>query len=109
LVAVVKERVEADDGPIEKERIVGVSRYVTDPDLTSCEFALVIADDYNGKGLGTRLMESIMEAARDKGLTEMYGLVLANNATMLRLLRRLGFEVKPFEEDREFKLVTHTL
>jgi acetyltransferase len=109
LVAVVHERVEAENGLIDKERIVGVSRYVTDPDQTSCEFALVIADDYNGKGLGTRLMESIMEAARDKGLTEMYGLVLANNSTMLRLMRRLGFEIKPLEDDREFKLVTHAL
>jgi acetyltransferase len=88
---------------------VGVSRYVTNPDQSSCEFALVVADDFNGKGLGSRLMLSIMDVARDKGLAEIDGLVLANNPGMLKLMRSLGFVVKPFPEDADFKLVTHTL
>lgn len=88
---------------------MGVSRYVTNPDQSSCEFALVVADDFNGKGLGSRLMLSIMDVARDKGLAEIDGLVLANNPGMLKLMRSLGFVVKPFPEDADFKLVTHTL
>jgi acetyltransferase len=39
----------------------------------------------------------------------MEGLVLANNAGMLKLMRSLGFVVKPYVEDADFKLVTHTL
>jgi acetyltransferase len=110
LVAVVKERSAGADGAItETERIVGVSRYITNPDQSSCEFALVIADDFNGKGLGSRLMLSIMDVARDKGLSEIEGLVLANNPDMLKLMKSLGFAIKPFAEDRDFKLVTHTL
>ncbi len=110
LVAVVKERNAAADGEIhETERIVGVSRYITNPDQSSCEFSLVVADDFNGKGLGSRLMESIMDVARDKGLTEIDGLVLANNAGMLKLMRNLGFSIKRFAEDPDFKLVTHAL
>ena len=110
LVAVVKERNAAADGEmVETERIVGVSRYITNPDQSSCEFSLVVADDFNGKGLGSRLMESIMDVARDKGLAEIEGLVLASNAGMLRLMRGLGFAVKPFEDDPDFKLVTHAL
>ena len=73
------------------------------------EFALVVADDFNGRGLGSRLMLSIMDVARDRGLAEINGLVLANNPSMLKLMRRLGFEVKAFEEDRDFKLVVHQL
>jgi len=92
-----------------KERIVGVSRYVTNPDQTSCEFALLVADDFAGKGLGSRLMLSIMDVARDRGLAEIQGLVLANNPTMLKLMRRLGFEVRTFEDDPEFRLVVHQL
>ncbi|MGD6570446.1 GNAT family N-acetyltransferase, partial [Xanthomonas citri pv. citri] len=88
---------------------VGVSRYVTNPDQTSCEFALVVADDFNGRGLGSRLMLSIMEAARDKGLTEIQGLVLSHNPSMLKLMRRLGFEVRAYPDDPEFKLVAHQL
>ena len=110
LVALFRERTVGADGEIkETDRIVGVSRYVTNPDQSSCEFALVVADDFNGKGLGSRLMLSIMDVARDKGLTEINGLVLANNPGMLKLMRSLGFVVKPFPEDADFKLVTHTL
>jgi acetyltransferase len=69
----------------------------------------VVADDFNGKGLGSRLMESIMDVARDKGLTEIDGLVLADNSGMIRLMRGLGFAVKPFAEDRDFVLVSHAL
>jgi acetyltransferase len=110
LVAVFRERTVGADGEVtETERIVGVSRYVTNPDQSSCEFALVVADDFNGKGLGSRLMLSIMDVARDKGLTEMEGLVLANNPNMLKLMRSLGFVVKAYPDDADFRLVTHTL
>ena len=110
LVAVFKERVAAADGEFtETERIVGVSRYITNPDQSSCEFALVVSDDFSGKGLGSRLMLSIMDVAREKGLAEMDGLVLANNPGMLKLMRSLGFSVKTFAEDADFKLVSHAL
>ena len=110
LVAVAKERTPGADGAmVETQRIVGVSRYITNPDQSSCEFALVVADDFNGKGLGSRLMLSIMDVARDKGLSEIDGLVLANNPSMLKLMRSLGFTVKTYAEDPDFKLVSHLL
>ncbi len=110
LVAVYQEQVTDAQGRItETERIVGVSRYITNPDQASCEFSLVVADDFNGKGLGSRLMLSIMEEARDKGLEEIQGLVLANNQGMLKLMKSLGFQIKPFADDPGFRLVTHAL
>ena len=110
LVAVFKERTAGADGEItETERIVGVSRYITNPDQSSCEFALVVSDDFNGKGLGSRLMLSIMDVARERGLSEIDGLVLANNPGMLKLMRSLGFAVKTFAEDADFKIVSHAL
>lgn len=110
LVAIHHTRQDGPDGePVETERIVGVSRYITNPDKSSCEFSLVVADDFNGKGLGSRLMLSIMEEARDKGLTEIEGLVLANNHGMLKLMKGLGYDIKPFADDPDFKLVTHML
>jgi acetyltransferase len=110
LVAVFKERTAGADGEItETERIVGVSRYITNPDQSSCEFALVVSDDFNGKGLGSRLMLSIMDVARERGLSEIDGLVLANNPGMLKLMRSLGFSVKTFAEDADFKIVSHAL
>ncbi|SDO00652.1 acetyltransferase [Rhodoferax sp. OV413] len=110
LVAVFKERKATDTGEMqETERIVGVSRYITNPDSASCEFSLVVADDFGGRGLGTRLMLSIMDVAREKGLSEIEGLVLANNPGMLKLMKSLGFSIKPFAEDPDFRQVLHAL
>ncbi len=110
LVAVSRERgIDADGAPTETSRIVGVSRYITNPDRSSCEFSLVVADDFKGRGLGSRLMLSIMEFAREKGLAEIEGLVLANNPSMLKLMKSLGFNIKSFPEDADFKLVTQAL
>ena len=110
LCAVVEEDVLAEDGgKTTRERIIGVSRYITNPDQSSCEFSLVVDDGYAGQGLGTRLMLSIMDAAREKGLQEIIGLVLTHNNGMLKLMRSLGFEVKAYPEDPDFRLVTHAL
>jgi acetyltransferase len=99
-----------EDGTFtETEQIIGVSRYITNPDQTTCEFSLVVADAYGGQGLGSRLMLSIMDVARAKGLAEVEGLVLANNDGMLRLMRSLGFQIKAFPEDADFKLCTKAL
>jgi len=110
LVAVVHARTTGELGEsVESDRIVGVSRYVITPDQQSCEFSLVVAEDMKGRGLGSRLMESIMEAARERGLAEIVGLVLRSNATMLKLMRGMGFDVKRFDEDPDFVKVTHAL
>ena len=84
-------------------------RYITNPDATSCEFSLVIADDFKGQGLGSRLMLSIIDLARSKGLSEIVGLILANNTAMLRLMRSLGFTVAAFPEDPDFRIATKVL
>jgi acetyltransferase len=110
LVAVVNERKKGGEGSlVEADRIVGVSRYVITPDQASCEFSLVVAEDMKGRGLGSRLMENIMDAARERGLSEIVGLVLRSNSAMLKLMRGMGFEVKAFAEDPDFAKVTHAL
>ncbi|QIT56670.1 bifunctional acetate--CoA ligase family protein/GNAT family N-acetyltransferase [Aquisalimonas sp. 2447] len=75
----------------QETRQVGVARYVVNPDGRSCEFAIAVADDWQGKGLGRRLMERLMETARDHGLERIEGQVLSANRGMLRLMERLGF------------------
>ena len=110
LVAVLEEREIDEQGEVtEHERLVGVVRYVTNPDSSSCEFSLLIADDMSGKGMGSRMMRSIMDVARDKGLREIIGLVLTKNSNMLKLMRSLGFSVKPYPDDPDFRLVTYQL
>ncbi|MEK8045298.1 bifunctional acetate--CoA ligase family protein/GNAT family N-acetyltransferase [Ideonella margarita] len=110
LVAVHRTRQVQDDGSFtETEQIIGVSRYITNPDQTTCEFSLVVADAFGGQGLGSRLMLSIMDVARSKGLQTVEGLVLTNNDSMLRLMRSLGFSVAPYTDDPDFRLCTKPL
>jgi acetyltransferase len=82
-----------------KEIELGVARYAINPDGDSCEFALVVADTMQGKGLGQKLMSSLMEAARSNGLSRIEGEVLRDNHKMLKLVTRLGFNTKPSDED----------
>ncbi|NYH19954.1 acetyltransferase [Paraburkholderia bryophila] len=110
LVAVCRERTPGEDGEFsETERMIGVSRYIANPDLTSCEFSLVVDDEFNGQGIGSRLMLSIMDVARHKGLSEIDGLVLVKNAGMLKLMKTLGFQIQTYAEDPDFKLCSKTL
>lgn len=80
-----------------QETALGVARYVVNPDGTSCNFALAVADDIAGKGLGRKLMTSLMNAARGQGLKKIEGIVLNSNHRMLRLMNRLGFESQPLD------------
>ena len=72
-------------------RILGVARYVSNPDKQSCEFALTVADEWQKKGIGRQLMQRLMTVARDRGIEIMQGDVLSQNTKMLRLCERLGY------------------
>ncbi len=110
LVAVRKQRETDAEGVVtETEHILAVSRYVTNPDGASCEFSLVVSDQLKGQGLGSRMMLSIEDVARSKGLTEIDGLILTNNAPMLKLMHSLGYHVAHFPEDPDFRLATKAL
>lgn len=74
-----------------REALIGVARYVLDADGAGCEFAIVIADAWQGRGIGRRLLEKLIAVARARGIRRMYGDVLATNASMLALARKLGF------------------
>lgn len=87
-------------------RIIGVSRYTLNPGGRSAEFALLVADGFAGQGLGRRLMERLIAVAREQGLERLDGLVLRQNSLMLKLVRGLGFEVRPFEGDEDFRLAS---
>jgi acetyltransferase len=91
------------------ETQLGVARYTINPDSHSCEFAIVIADEWQHRGFAHRLMHSLMDAARARGLNLMEGEVLTNNVNMLRLVEKLGFKSHISEEDRNITLVSKLL
>lgn len=89
----------------DKEIGIGVARYSMNADMKSCEFALVIADGWQHKGIGSILMTSLVRAAKARGLKEMIGVVLSNNVNMLKLANHAGF-VTSNTDDPAVKLVT---
>ena len=81
------------------EHEIGVARYVTNIDRKSCEFAVVVADDWHRKGIAWRLMQALIISATEKGLKEMQGTVLAENIPMLDFCKRLDFDIEDEPDD----------
>ena len=74
-----------------KTEIFGVVRIYADPDNERAEYAIIVSHDMTGKGLGVLLMQRIIEYARSRGIGEIYGDVLSDNKTMLKLCDAMGF------------------
>ena len=91
------------------EQFVGVGRYVVDSLKPSADVALVLADAWQGQGLGRRLLEMLLEHAASAGIREAVGVVLATNVAMLRLARSLGFAVKPEPGDATVRRISRHL
>jgi acetyltransferase len=76
------------------EELVGVSRYAREPGSDRAECAIVVADLWQGRGLGTELMRSLGLAARDRGIRWLEGSSLAINQRIHDWARRFGFQVR---------------
>jgi len=96
---------EVDGGEVE----LGVARYAINPDGESCEFALVVNDQWQKQGIGHKLMDVLMDVARGKGMKAMEGEVLKTNRPMLKLVEALGFRIEPHPEDDGVRKISRTL
>ncbi len=73
--------------------MMGVGRLVMIPERDAAEFAVIVADPWQGKGLGPKLMERVIEIAKGNGVRTLSGDVLAENHPMLGLVKKMGFNV----------------
>jgi acetyltransferase len=92
-----------------KEEQIGVARYTTNLDKTSCEFALTVSDNWQHRGIGHILMKDLMDVARHRDLSLMEGQVLGNNKKMLDLVQTLGFSASNDPDDPAIKQVVARL
>ena len=83
----------------DRESIIGVARYVVEEDGEDCEFALVLADAWQGRGIGRHMLEKLMSVAAQRGVRRMHGDILSSNTPMLGLVRKLGFRLKRHPQD----------
>lgn len=89
---------------------VGAARLVHADDGASGDFGIVLADAWQRRGIGARMVRLLVDNARSRGLARLRGHVLATNDGMLGLARFLGFEVADSaEEGRRVKVVTKDL
>ena len=77
------------------DETLGVARVVADPDNIQAEFAVTVRSDLKGQGLGRILMEKLIAYCRMRGTREIVGEALPQNTRIIRLVRKLGFEVGP--------------
>jgi GNAT superfamily N-acetyltransferase len=75
--------------PEHPDEIVGVARYEWERGTDGAEYAALIEDRFQHRGLGIGLTRNLIEAARENGIRHLHALVLRENAGMLSLLRSL--------------------
>ena len=77
-----------------RERQIGVARYVKEESSPGdAEFAIVLSDDWQGRGLGAKLLGSLLVAAKNDGVRRLVGTTMSENSGMLALGRKLGFKL----------------
>jgi acetyltransferase len=93
-------------GPDGEPEMLGVVRFFADPDYEKAEYAVLARSDLKGMGLGWVLMRHLIRYARAEGLKALYGTVLRENATMLKMCEELGYVVKRDPDDPMLAAVT---
>ena len=75
-----------------ERRIIGISMLTADPGRKSGEFAVVVGDQWQGLGLGSRLTDCIIEIGREMGLERIYAFISSDNSRMINLCTKKGFK-----------------
>ncbi len=83
----------------EAEHIIGVGRYIVHNGDSRAEVAFAVADEHQGRGIGTLLLEHLAPLARANGITEFEAEVLGENNQMLEVFAKSGFVVRRACED----------
>ncbi|MGQ9484366.1 MAG: GNAT family N-acetyltransferase [Desulfosoma sp.] len=87
-----------------QEILLGVARVISDPDGKKAEFAVLVGDLWQGKGIGALLLENCLHIAKERGIETVWGTVLRENTQMLALGRKLGFSVCRVPESTDCEL-----
>jgi acetyltransferase len=91
--------------PEGRPHIIGVSRYHLTPETGEAEFAIVVTDAWQGKGVGYHLMQRLEEVARQRGAKRLIGDVLRENARMRQLMGALGFTMQSTNDPAVMRVV----
>jgi acetyltransferase len=76
-----------------KKREIGAARLILEPNGKRGEIAVVVADEYQRKGLGTKLIDMIIGIAEEKNLETIYGIIMPENEAIIQLCKKMGFKI----------------
>ena len=96
-------------GPDDTQTIIGAARYAATPTAEEAEFAIAVADEWQSRGVGSALLQTLIEYARSQGLSRLQGLVLANNRRMLEFARKHAFRARPLPGEYTLVEITRDL
>ena len=85
--------------PEDTDEIVAVVRYERQGETGAAEYAALVEDKFQGRGLGVGLTRRLIEAARENGIGHLYAMVMRENTVMLNLLRSLDLPERRHRED----------
>jgi acetyltransferase len=82
-----------------EKKIIGMVRLVVEADGESGEVAVVVGDPWQNKGIGTKMIEKIIEISRDMKLKRIFGEIISKNTKIIHILYKTSFEVKPIDKE----------
>ncbi|OEU45230.1 MAG: CoA-binding protein [Desulfobacterales bacterium S7086C20] len=94
----------AIDNTHSEEKMLGVARLMSYPGGTKAEFAVLVGDPWQGKGIGATLMKQLIAIAKERGTESVWGLALAENTNMLALGRKMGFKISRIPDCHEYRM-----
>ncbi len=77
-----------------QHEIIGVSRLIKDQSINSAEFAALVTDQFQHRGLGTELLRRMLQFGRDEKIQRITGNILAENLEMQAVCKKLGFHLQ---------------
>lgn len=93
----------------DREQQIGVARYMPTDDQGAAEFAVVVADEWQGQGIAATLLRGLTTAAAVAGITRLEGMVLHSNTAMRQLAKSQGFTTTRCESDGTMLCITRSL
>ncbi|MEO8287665.1 MAG: bifunctional acetate--CoA ligase family protein/GNAT family N-acetyltransferase [Chloroflexota bacterium] len=94
---------EYEDPTTGEREIVGVARLSRSRTANNAEFAVLVADEYQRRGIGTEMLRRLVQIGRDEKLRSITGEILRDNYGMVHASRNVGFEVRSTQGDGTVK------
>ena len=81
-----------------RRQILGVVRLIIEPDGKTGEIAFIVADPWQGLGLGSKMVDYMIEICKDKRLDTIYAFMLPDNHRAISLLKKMGFTITHIQD-----------